>query len=60
MFEVSKISFLLSCTILSMSLYTFAVFNIKHDSLINIKISTLPALGIIIVGIIGKIFFLML
>ncbi|WP_260847107.1 TSUP family transporter [Brachyspira hyodysenteriae] len=55
--EVSKISFLSSCTVLSMSLYTFVVSKIKHDSLVDSKVATPLALGGIIGGILGKMLF---
>lgn len=55
--EVSKISFLSSCTVLSMSLYTFIASKIKHDSLVDSKVATPLALGGIIGGIFGKMLF---
>ncbi|WP_304332888.1 sulfite exporter TauE/SafE family protein [Brachyspira innocens] len=55
--EVSKISFLSSCTVLSMSMYTFIVSKIKGDSLVNGKIATPLALGGVLGGILGKMSF---
>ena len=55
--EVSKISFLSSCTVLSMSLYTFVVSKIKHDSLVDSKVAAPLALGGIIGGMLGKMLF---
>lgn len=55
--EVSKISLLSSCTVLSMSLYTFIQAKISHNSKVDFKIATPLAFGGIFGGIIGKILF---
>lgn len=55
--EVSKISLLSSCTVLSMSLYTFIQAKISRSSKVDLKIATPLAIGGIFGGIIGKILF---
>lgn len=55
--EVSKISLLSSCTVLSMSLYSFINAKISGGSNVDFKIATPLAIGGIFGGIIGKILF---
>lgn len=55
--EVSKISFLSSCTVLSMSLYSFINSKISGKSLVDTKIATPFALGGVMGGFVGKILF---
>lgn len=55
--EVSKISLLSSCTVLSMSLYTFINAKISGVSNVDLKIATPLAIGGIFGGVIGKILF---
>ena len=54
-FEVSKISLLSSCTVLSMSLYAFIQAKISGNSKVYLKIATPLAVGGIFGGIVGKI-----
>lgn len=54
-FEVSKISLLSSCTVLSMSLYAFIQAKISGNSKVDLKIATPLAVGGIFGGIVGKI-----
>lgn len=55
--KVTKISFLSSCTVLSMSLYTFINSKLSKTSLVDTKIATPFALGAVLGGLIGKILF---
>ncbi len=52
--SVPTISFLSSCTVLAMSLYSFIVCKINKDSLVDMKIGTPLAIGAAIGGVVGK------
>ena len=54
MADVSTISFLSGCTVLSMSLYSVGKSVAAKDSVVNFKIGTPMALGAVIGGIFGK------
>lgn len=52
--DVKTISFLSGCTVLAMSVYSFAVSKIKGESLVDMKVGTPLAVGAAAGGILGK------
>jgi uncharacterized membrane protein YfcA len=55
--SVTTISFLSGCTVLAMTFYSVAMSTYRKESVIDLRISTPLAIGAVVGGSLGKIFF---